>query len=266
MPEKPSRHPNLWLAVRLVAGVGFGVFIWISLLPLLRGIHNIGVYAPAAAGTLGLLVCLFWNPLRRALSYLWIRLWGKALILGAALLSTAVAVMFVIASALMIQAATAPAPPQATVIVLGAQIRGNQPSSMLRDRLNAAIRYLAQHPEAVAIVCGGQGPDEQYTEASVMRQYMVDMGVDPARIYVEDRSANTRENIQNAAAIIRQHQLTQQVVIATQEFHQYRAQLLAREMGFTQVGPLTCSTPSDLLLCYWVREFAAISRYWLLKQ
>ena len=54
------------------------------------------------------------------------------------------------------------------------------------------------------------------------------------------------------------------MVIATQEFHQYRAQAFARRAGLTDAGPCTCHTPPYLLLCYWVREFAAISRMLLL--
>ena len=53
------------------------------------------------------------------------------------------------------------------------------------------------------------------------------------------------------------------MVIATQEFHQYRGQNFARQAGLTQVGPLTCRSPASQLASYWVREFFAIQYMWV---
>lgn len=81
---------------------------------------------------------------------------------------------------------------------------------------------------------------------------------------MEDKSTNTFENIRFSKKILEENHLSPTVVIATQEFHQYRAQAFAGRAGLTGAGPCTCRTPSYLLLCYWVREFAAISRMLLL--
>lgn len=61
-----------------------------------------------------------------------------------------------------------------------------------------------------------------------MQKYLVEKGIDPARIYLEDRSTNTHENLENSLQLIRQEGLCDTVVIATQVFHQYRAATLAR--------------------------------------
>ena len=89
-------------------------------------------------------------------------------------------------------------------------------------------------------------------------------GIDPARIRLEERSTNTYENIRYSMEIIRQEGLCDGVAIATQEFHQYRASAMARQAGASAVGAITCHSPLHLLLCYWVRECAAICRLWLL--
>lgn len=112
------------------------------------------------------------------------------------------------------------------MIVLGAKVNGDRPSRMLADRLNAAAAYLDKHPQAACVVSGGQGSDEAYSEASVMQKYLVEKGIDPARIYLEDRSTNTHENLENSLQLIRQEGLCDTVVIATQVFHQYRAATL----------------------------------------
>ena len=52
------------------------------------------------------------------------------------------------------------------VIVLGAQVRGNKISRTLERRLDKAVEYAAYHPNTVFVLSGGQGDDEDVTEAS----------------------------------------------------------------------------------------------------
>lgn len=237
------------------------LLIW-SLLPLINGIVNIGVVLPAIGSLVGALwgcgVLRFRDATRKG----WRRCM-TAVLLG---FLCVVAVMGTVLSACMLGAAvTLPAREDATVIVLGALVRGDQPSRMLRDRLNAAADYLDKHPQAVCIVSGGQGADEDYSEAYVMRKYLLEQrGVAADRIRMEDRSTSTYENIQNSMEIIRQEGLCDTVAIATQEFHQFRAAAMARRAGVSGAGAITCRSPLHLLLCYWVRECAAICRWWIL--
>ena len=84
------------------------------------------------------------------------------------------------------------------VIVLGAKVkRGAIPSKALAFRLNAALDYAKQYPDIQIIVSGGQGPDEDATEASVMKQYLIDRGFPESQIIVEDQSTSTYENLLN---------------------------------------------------------------------
>ena len=54
------------------------------------------------------------------------------------------------------------------VIVLGAQVKGRVPTRSMIRRVDAAVSYLKENPSAMAIVCGGQGPGEDMTEAECM--------------------------------------------------------------------------------------------------
>ena len=47
------------------------------------------------------------------------------------------------------------------IIVLGAQVRADGPSKVLKHRLNTAIDYLEKNPETICIVSGGQGCNER---------------------------------------------------------------------------------------------------------
>ena len=90
------------------------------------------------------------------------------------------------------------------VLVLGAHILQDRPSDALIERLKTADEFLDEHPDAIAILCGGQGTNEPMPESHMMRQYMVDtLGTDPDRLLIEDKSRNTIQNIANAKALYR---------------------------------------------------------------
>ena len=245
---------------RLAVGVlSVAMLIW-ALLPLQSGIVNVGVVASFAVSLLGI-AWGFSSPSER-----WKKGWRRRVSVVIWTFVGLVAVLGVVISSFMIAAAVkAPgATDESTVIVLGARIHGNRPSRMLRERLDVALDYLNENPEAVCIVSGGRGSDEQYTEAHVMKQYLCEKGVAPERIFEEGRSTDTHENIQYSLEIIRAQGLSERVAIATQEFHQYRAATLARRAGLTEVSAITTPSPLYLLLCYWVRECAAVCRLWVL--
>lgn len=155
------------------------------------------------------------------------------------------------------------APPDSTVIVLGCQVHGETPSLMLQRRMDAALVYVRQNPESKIIASGGQGRGENISEAECIRRYLVANGIDDRRIYVEDRSANTEQNISFSAEIIAREGLTPSVVIVTSRFHQYRASLLARQNDLDS-SPFSSDTKWVLVPSYWAREIVAVWRVWIL--
>ncbi len=242
---------------RLVGVLSAVVLVW-GLLPLASGIVNAGLVVATVAGMLGL-AWGFHTPSackRKGWkqTVTWI-VWGVVL--------AAVAVCAVMSSFMIAAAAKKPSADGGTVVVLGARVLGDRPSRMLRNRLDAAAAYLTDNPSANCVVSGGLGKDEHYTEAYVMKKYLVACGIASARIVEEDRSTDTHENIAFSLALIRQHGWDERLVIATQEFHQYRAATLAKRAGVEKVSAATCMSPWHLLLCYWIRECAAIARLWI---
>lgn len=243
---------------RIVVGVlSIGVMIW-SLLPLTSRIVNVGVVVPLAASLLGM-AWGFSTP-----SQLKRKGWRRRVAIVAWVCVGSFAALGVVISSFMVAAAVhKPQGGDSTVIVLGARIHGDRPSRMLRERLDAAAAYLKENPQANCVVSGGLGEGEQYTEAQVMKAYLCEQGITPERIFEEGCSTDTHENITYSLAVIREQGLSERMVIATQEFHQYRAATLARRAGICDVSAATTATPMHLLLCYWVRECAAICRLWL---
>ena len=124
----------------------------------------------------------------------------------------------------------AAAPKADYYLTLGALVNPDgQPSAALAARCDAAIGVLNANPESRAILCGGQGGDEPRTEAEAMRDYMTAHGADPARLILEEQSANTRQNLQNSLPLLEERGFDScggRVAIVTNDFHMARVTLL----------------------------------------
>ena len=144
------------------------------------------------------------------------------------------------------------------VVVLGAQVQGDQPSLTLKKRLDLALDYLQAHPNAEAVVSGGQGPDEAYTEASVMAEYLIARGIDESRILREEQASDTRENLAFSRALVEPLGIdTRSVLIITSDFHLCRAKFLARKLGMQPYGLASQTWPEILRINYLLREVFA---------
>lgn len=144
-----------------------------------------------------------------------------------------------------------------TVIVLGCKVRGDKPSKYLYDRCAAAAEYLKENPSACAILSGGQGADEDISEAQCMENVLVEMGIDKRRLYQENRSTSTAENLQLSAEIIENNDLSRDVLIVTNEFHEYRAKLICNRLGLNFHSKSSHSSRYTLLTFY-TRELMAL--------
>lgn len=144
-----------------------------------------------------------------------------------------------------------------TVIVLGCKVKENKPSLMLKHRLDAAVKYLKKNPESKCVVSGGQGSNETETEASVMKNYLINSGISAEKIYEEDKSKNTLQNIQNSKEIIEKENLNETAVIISDGFHQFRAYLIANKLGIKSYG-ISGYTSFWLVPTYCAREILSL--------
>ncbi|MFI3207135.1 MAG: YdcF family protein [Clostridia bacterium] len=155
-------------------------------------------------------------------------------------------------------------PKDSVLIVLGCQVKDDGPSLSLKQRLDVAYDYLNQNPESLCIVTGGKGSDEHATEASVEKEYLMEKGIDESRIFLEDKSIDTVENFKFSMDIIEENGLSKNIAVATQEFHMYRACLIASEQGLTPY-PITASSNPFLLPAHFGRELLAMTKYYFMK-
>jgi len=147
------------------------------------------------------------------------------------------------------------------VVVLGAGILENgMPTLSLEKRLERCVDYAAEYPDTMIIVSGGQGKTEPMTEAEAMARYLVDRGVEPDRIILEDRATSTMENFKYTREIIGE---VDEISFITNDFHVFRSGILAKRNGFKAYGYGT-PTPGIVLVNSYLREFFALIKSLLL--
>lgn len=149
------------------------------------------------------------------------------------------------------------------IIVLGAQVRENGPSVVLRYRLDTAIEYLEENPETICIVSGGQGVNEPFSEAEGMANYLIENGIEKNRILLENKSKNTVQNMQYSSALM--DETYDSVGIVTNNFHMFRAMKLAKAQGLKNVCAIAADSNALYLPNNVLRECLGILKDWAMK-
>ena len=145
---------------------------------------------------------------------------------------------------------------QNVYIVFGAKVKEDGPAKTLASRLDVAVDVMKKDADAVCIVSGGQGPDEPFTEASCMRDYMVARGISAERIFLEEQASSTRENILYSTALIEEFGLgDRQIICISSETHIPRIRLMCSRAGVDALY-IKAETPmKEFLFTAWVREY-----------
>ncbi|MBR6386219.1 MAG: YdcF family protein [Ruminococcus sp.] len=247
---------------RIVFSLVFsGLFILFVMPVVLVGIVNVGNVFGAVVSALLTAICIFPEKFRELISLLQKSTGGKIILYSAGTAVIVFAVTAVIISALMVKTMNnSPKDENTTLVVLGCKVKNGSPSLMLRRRLDTAYEYLSLHENVKAVVSGGQGEDESISEAECMKDYLVSKGISPDRIYMEDKSVNTQQNLSYSREIIKNNNLCEAITIVTDGFHQYRAGMFAKKQG---IEPYSISgyTTWWLVPSYWVREWFGIVYY-----
>jgi uncharacterized SAM-binding protein YcdF (DUF218 family) len=150
------------------------------------------------------------------------------------------------------------------VLIPGATVVGDRPSLVLQHRLDAALPYIRANPGALVIVSGGRGAGESFTEAEVMKRYLVKNGISAQRIIKEEQATNTIGNVAYTEQIIDGYALGHKpkVMIVTNDYHMYRAMLLARNRDMDAYGITRAIHWSVAPICY-CREYFSLVQLFL---
>ena len=144
------------------------------------------------------------------------------------------------------------------IMVLGAQVYENGPSTVLKFRLDKAIAYLYDNPDTLCIVSGGQGSNEPFPEAEGMADYLRKNGIPEDRILIEDQSGTTEENFAFSKEFIEEGA---SVGVVTNNFHVFRALQIAKSQGLTNICGIAAKTTPLYLPSNMVREYFGEIKY-----
>ncbi len=236
-----------------------GICFVLTSIPFVYGIRNIGMIIPMMIFLLlgiALAVCrlLPWRENKI------LRVTDDMILIGASLF---MAVITVISLIMCFGFTKTNGNNISVVIVPGAKIHGDTPSVMLGSRLDKAVELLEKNENAVCIVSGGQGADEQYTEAYVMKKYLEKQGIVSERLFTEEKSENTKQNFAYSAELIKRYSLEGNVAVTTDFYHSYRCVFYAKLAGIT-ASAYPCSTERYLLPAQWAREIFAVLKAYVL--
>ncbi len=150
------------------------------------------------------------------------------------------------------------------VVILGAGIHGEEPSENLKRRLDTAVRYYEKNRDAVFVVSGGQGPQEDITEAKAMKRYLTEHAIPSEQIICEELATSTEENFANSKVLL-DGCFTGEYSVAfiTNDYHIYRAESTALDEGYCNITHMHSNTPWYALIPSIVRECLAVAKAWV---
>ncbi|MFN8371983.1 MAG: YdcF family protein [Anaerolineae bacterium] len=150
------------------------------------------------------------------------------------------------------------AQPADVIIVLGAGLRSDgSPDRALTRRSRLAASLWREGMAPIIICTGGVSERVARPEAEGCRDVLIEEGIDPEAILVEDRSRSTEENALNSHAIMQQHGW-QTAVLVTDGFHMLRAAWIFTNEGITVYNSPVSSVGVSWLPVYIAREVVAL--------
>ena len=243
--------------VLILVSIFFIIEFW---LPTTVGIVNIGNAFGLGCSILLLVYAVFNMRISALLDRIYACRAGKITLRVLGVLIVLGVIYCLILSILMLHSAyRKPKSTPRAVIVLGCKVRGTNPTRMLSERIKAAYDAMQKYPEMVAVVSGGKGHDEVISEAECMRRELIKKGIAESRILTEDQSTSTSENLRFSKKILEEHGITGNVMIATDGYHEMRAQYLAKCENLPHCDPAPAHTTLLMFPTYWVREWFGLT-------
>lgn len=149
------------------------------------------------------------------------------------------------------------------IIVLGAAVQGQDPSPVFAERIRHGIDLYETGFAPKLIFTGGYGEAQEFSESGVGMLVATQRGVSVDDIYIEEKSRTTQQNIAEAAALMKAHNL-KSAIIVSDPLHMKRAMMMADDLGIAAVSSPTPTTRYRSLrtkLGFLVRELYFVHHY-----
>ena len=148
------------------------------------------------------------------------------------------------------------------VIILGSKIKEDGTlTPILQARVDKAIEFAREQKEKsnkkiIFVPSGGKGKDEIIAEAEAMKNYLIENGISPEDIIVEDESKNTYQNLKFSKQKIDEDNKDGKIIFSTTNYHVFRSGVIANEEGIDCEG-MGSSTKWYFYTNALIREFIA---------
>lgn len=120
------------------------------------------------------------------------------------------------------------------ILVLGAGIKGNNPSPMLEDRLLKSIS-LYSDKASPKILVSGDHINQNHDEVNTMKDYLVGHKIPSQDVFMDHAGISTYDSLYRAKYIFK----AKKIIIVTQQYHLYRALYIAKQLNITAHGVST---------------------------
>ena len=118
------------------------------------------------------------------------------------------------------------------ILVLGCAVwADNEPSPMLKDRLDTAIA-LYKAGIAPKLLLSGDNSIVEYSEPDCMLRYTLAQGVPPEDIFLDYAGFSTYESVYRSHAVF----MADRMVVVTQKYHLFRALKACEALGIEAKG------------------------------
>lgn len=152
------------------------------------------------------------------------------------------------------------------VIILGCGIKKDGTlTPLLQGRTDRAMNFAKSRlketgKRCIIIPSGGKGPDEIISEGEAMKNYLLEHNVPNEDILVENRAANTFENITFSKRLADSVMPNAKLAFATTNYHLFRSGLIANEAGI-KIDGIGSKTKWYFWPNAFLREFVGVMKY-----
>lgn len=126
-------------------------------------------------------------------------------------------------------------------VVLGAAAWDDEPSPVLRERVNHSIWLYKNGYVDKIIFTGGKGTEDKFAESEVAKEYAIKNNVKAEDIFIETKSKITEENLRYAYDIATEEKF-ETFTIVSDPLHMKRTILIAENTGMEAYSSPTQSS------------------------
>lgn len=138
------------------------------------------------------------------------------------------------------------------------------------QRLFHAFKLYKKKYADKIIICGGPSKEELLPRSEIMKNILIDMGVNKNDIIIEKNSKSSYENIKNIMTLLKELNVKNSLLV-TSSYHMYRSLAVCKKLGINVYpAPVPCYEKD--ISHFWrrskfipdiLREYAVIIYFWL---